>query len=141
VPFPHSLDLALSLNNLANRLSDLGRREEALKVAEEAVGHYRALAEARPDAFNAELAQSLWVWGNLYGESDKPDLAVSTLAEAIQYLTPTFSRVPLAVARIMDGIVQSYVALSASIGREPDVKLLGPVMEIFEKLRLKEQGI
>jgi len=64
------------------------------------------------------LARSLWVWGNLYGESDKPDLAVNTLAEAIQCLTPTFSRVPMAVAEIMAGIVQSYVARSASIGRE-----------------------
>ena len=30
-------DLATSLNNLSNRLSDLGRREDALAVAEEAV--------------------------------------------------------------------------------------------------------
>ena len=40
-------------------LSALGRREEALKAAEEAVGHYRALAEARPDAFIPDLALSL----------------------------------------------------------------------------------
>ena len=38
-------------------LSDLGRREEALKAAEEAVGPYRALAEARPDAFIPDLAR------------------------------------------------------------------------------------
>ena len=47
------------LNNLANRLSALGRREEALNAAEEAVGHYRALAAARPDAFIPDLALSL----------------------------------------------------------------------------------
>ena len=29
-------DLAVSLNNLANRLSELGRREEALAAAQEA---------------------------------------------------------------------------------------------------------
>src|SRR6267378_7782297 len=48
--------LAASLNNLALRLRDLGRREEALTAAEEAVRHYRALAAARPDAFTPNLA-------------------------------------------------------------------------------------
>jgi hypothetical protein len=57
-------DLALSLNNFANRLSDLGRREEALTAAEEAVRLYRALAAARPDAFTIQLARSLWVLGD-----------------------------------------------------------------------------
>ncbi len=52
-------DLAMSLNNLANMLSDLGRREEALKAAEEAVGLYRPLADARPDIFIPDLAGSL----------------------------------------------------------------------------------
>ncbi len=46
----------MSLNNLANTLSDLGRREEALAAAEEAVGLYRELAAARPDAFRPDLA-------------------------------------------------------------------------------------
>ncbi len=40
-------------------LSALGRREEALGAAKEAVGHYRALAAARPDAFTPDLAMSL----------------------------------------------------------------------------------
>ena len=44
-------DLATSLNNLSNRLADLGRREDALAAIEEAVDVYRQLAAARPDAF------------------------------------------------------------------------------------------
>jgi hypothetical protein len=40
--------LAASLNNLAHRLGDLGRREEALAAADEAVRHYRALAARGP---------------------------------------------------------------------------------------------
>jgi len=47
------------LNNLSVRLSDLGRREEALTVAEEAVRLRRGLAAARPDAFTPDLALSL----------------------------------------------------------------------------------
>jgi tetratricopeptide (TPR) repeat protein len=51
--------LAAGLNNLANRLSDLGRYEPALQAAEEAARLYRDLAADRPDAFRPSLAISL----------------------------------------------------------------------------------
>lgn len=51
--------LAVSLNNLANRLSELGRREAALEAATEAVAHYRGLVAQRPDAITPALAMSL----------------------------------------------------------------------------------
>src|SRR5690349_19951120 len=61
--------LAGSLNNLAFRLSELGRRQEALSAAREATGHYRQLARARPEEFMPGLAGSLnnfaarlWGW-------------------------------------------------------------------------------
>ncbi|MBJ7417390.1 MAG: tetratricopeptide repeat protein, partial [Niveispirillum sp.] len=47
------------LNNLSNSLSDLGQRERALAVVEEAVGLYRTLAATRPDAFLPDLATAL----------------------------------------------------------------------------------
>jgi len=46
-------------NNLANRLSDLGRREEALIPAQRAVQLYEQLALSNPDAFLPDLAGSL----------------------------------------------------------------------------------
>ena len=39
------------LLELGNRLSDLGRHEEALTAVEEAAGIHRQLAETRPDVF------------------------------------------------------------------------------------------
>jgi hypothetical protein len=51
--------LAISLNTLATRLSELGRREEALKAAEEAADLYRALAATRPEAFTRNFGISL----------------------------------------------------------------------------------
>ena len=51
--------LATSLNNLAVRLGALGRREEALTAAEEAVVLGRELAAAHPKAFRPDLAGSL----------------------------------------------------------------------------------
>ena len=56
-------DLATSLNNLGAMLSGLGRREEALAATGEAVEIYRRLAVARPDAFEPDLARSLWACG------------------------------------------------------------------------------
>jgi tetratricopeptide (TPR) repeat protein len=47
------------VSDLAVRLSGVGRREEALATAEQAVRLRRALAEARPDAFTPNLALSL----------------------------------------------------------------------------------
>ena len=38
-------DLALSLNNLSNRQSEMGERASALESIAEAVGHYRELAD------------------------------------------------------------------------------------------------
>jgi tetratricopeptide (TPR) repeat protein len=51
--------IAPMLSNLSAHLSSLGRGEDALAAAEETVRLYRALTEARPDAFMPELARSL----------------------------------------------------------------------------------
>ena len=48
-----------SLNSLGNRLSGLGRREDALAAAQAATDLYRRLAAERPDAFRPDLAMSL----------------------------------------------------------------------------------
>src|ERR1700724_3463926 len=49
-------DLAMSLNNLSNRLGELGRREEALAAIEQAGEVRRELASSRPDALRPDLA-------------------------------------------------------------------------------------
>jgi len=49
----------LSLNNLGNRLSNLGRLDEALAASQEAVAIRRRLAENHPNAFLPNLARSL----------------------------------------------------------------------------------
>ncbi|MGH3737851.1 MAG: tetratricopeptide repeat protein [Micromonosporaceae bacterium] len=44
-------DLARSLNNLSNRLGELGRREDGLAAIEEAVAIRQRLATRRPDVY------------------------------------------------------------------------------------------
>ena len=52
-------ELARLLNNLSVRLSEVGRRHEALEAITEAVTLYRRLAQANPGAFLPDLAMSL----------------------------------------------------------------------------------
>jgi hypothetical protein len=52
-------DLAMSLHNLAARLADLGRPEDALAAIKEATSIRRELAARWPDAHHQELKQSL----------------------------------------------------------------------------------
>jgi tetratricopeptide (TPR) repeat protein len=51
--------VAARLDTLGIRLSNLGRREEALAASQEAVDIYRRLAQTRPDAFLPDLAGGL----------------------------------------------------------------------------------
>src|SRR5205823_12020226 len=127
-------DLAASLNDLATMLSTLGRREDALRVAEEAVRLDRVLAAAQPGAFGVALARSLWVLGDLYGETGRSDLAIATLEEGVTLLTPIFVTVPAAVVGAMGGLVQSYVTRCHAAHRQPDENLLGPLIAEFEGL-------
>lgn len=56
-------ELALALTNLGVILGDLGEREGAVDVLREAVRLDRCLQEARPEAFEPQLATSLSNFG------------------------------------------------------------------------------
>ena len=87
-------DLAMSLNNLANMLSDLGRREDALAAVEEAVALYRELAAARPDAFRPDLAMSLNNLSNMLSALGRREDALAAVEEAVAPLPRAGRRPP-----------------------------------------------
>jgi hypothetical protein len=69
----------MSLHNLAARLADLGRREDALAAIEEATSIRRELAARWPDAYHQKLKQSLQVAAWLeHGESDTSPRELNT---------------------------------------------------------------
>ena len=76
-------DLAMSLTNLGNKRSTLGRHEPALVAAEEAVALRRVLAAARPDAFAPDLATSLNNLGNTLSDLGRPEPALAAAEEAV----------------------------------------------------------
>ena len=73
----------MSLNNQSSCLSDLGRREEALAVIEEAVTAYRELARTRPDAFLPGLAMSLNNQSSCLSDLGRREEAPAAIEEAV----------------------------------------------------------
>ncbi|WP_420076945.1 tetratricopeptide repeat protein [Streptomyces sp. JL3001] len=76
-------NLAMGLNNLANRLGELGRREDGFTAAEEAVATYRALAQALPDAFLPNLATSLSNLAVRLGQLGRLEDGLAAIEEAV----------------------------------------------------------
>ena len=82
-PQAYAPDLALSLNNLAAFLSEVGERNEALEAAREAVELYRGLAEASPQAYTPNLAASLNNLANRFLEVGERNEALEAAREAV----------------------------------------------------------
>ena len=75
---------AQTLNNLAVRLSEAGRRdEEALRAAQEATGLYRQLAESNEAAYTPDLAASLNTLANRLSEAGRRDEALQAAQQAV----------------------------------------------------------
>jgi hypothetical protein len=77
-------DLAASLDNLGNSLSDLGRRGDALTATQEGVDIRRRLAQTRPDAFLPDLATSLYNLGIRLSNLDSPEEALRNKRRLVQ---------------------------------------------------------
>ena len=78
-----AVTLAGTLNNLANRFFDLGRREEALVAIEEAVDLYRSLVSIQPDDFRPGLAASLISLSRYRSELGRREEALDVIEEAV----------------------------------------------------------
>ena len=80
-------ELGRLTNNLANRLSDLGRREEALEKAQQALSIREQFAQARPDAFLPNLARSISVSRDCLRALDRLSEAATAGETALRLLT------------------------------------------------------
>jgi len=74
---------ARMLANLAKRLSDEGRREEALEAAREAVVIYQDLAKLSPETFNPDLATSLNNIANFLSDLGRWEEALEAARDAV----------------------------------------------------------
>ena len=83
-PAAYTPNLAASLNNLANILSEVGKQDEALEAAREAVRLRRALAEATPQAYTPNLAMSLTNLAAFLSEVGERNEALEAAREAVE---------------------------------------------------------
>ena len=123
-------DLASALNNLGVRYSELGRREEALKPTEEAVGIYGELAKSNR-AFLPDLATSLGALGAVWRQADDLQAASESFREGLAVLLPAVVAYPQAVQTLAVALLCDYVATVQSLGLEPDSELLAAYATVF----------
>jgi tetratricopeptide (TPR) repeat protein len=116
-------DLAQSLNNQANFLSELGRREEALAAAEEAVAIRRSLAAARPDAFLPDLALSLSNQANRQADLRREE-AVTPSEEAVTIRRDLTEAHPDVFLLGPAGSLNNLAGAVAAVLREADAALV-----------------
>ncbi|MEL7272981.1 MAG: tetratricopeptide repeat protein, partial [Pseudomonadota bacterium] len=118
------------------RLSDLGRREEALSAALRAVEIYEGLASDRPDAFLPNLAMGVSVMGDLLGEFERWDEAVSAQKRALETIVTPFRKFPAAHFGLAMQIGLDYMLACQKAGTEPDAGIFTEVVEIGQRTGL-----
>jgi tetratricopeptide (TPR) repeat protein len=107
------------LHNAGKRLSDLGRREEALQAFQEAVEIRRRLAVQRPDAFLPALAASLTGLGVLLSALGRREEALQATAEAVRLTLPLVARYPRAFLDRLRSRLQNLRQRCAESGQDP----------------------
>ena len=115
--------------------SELGQRTEALKATMEAVEYRRELAEKNRDAFLPNLARSLDTLQSIHQSNENYLEAEAAVAEAIELLTPYFAGIPAVFAQLMAELCCAYNEICEKQEKEPDMKLLTPVIVLFEKMK------
>ncbi|MEV5434472.1 tetratricopeptide repeat-containing serine protease family protein [Streptomyces sp. NPDC052682] len=83
-PDVYEPDLASSLSNLGIRLSEAGRRSEALAAGQEAVEIYHRLAADNPSAYEPDLAGSLSNLGIRLSQAGRWSEALAATEEAVE---------------------------------------------------------
>ena len=127
--------LAGSLNNLSNRLADLGRPEDALAASGEATHIYRELAGARPEAFRPLLATSLNNLSNRLADLGRPEDALAAVEEAVTIRQELARAHPDAFRPGLAGALNNLSNLLAALGRPEDaLAASGEATHIYREL-------
>jgi tetratricopeptide (TPR) repeat protein len=132
-PATYAPDLAVSLNNLSNRLSDLGRREEALAAIEESVEIRRPLAAANPTAYAPNLAGALNNLSNCLSELGRREEALAAIEESVEAYRPLAAANPAALGPDLAMSLNSLSIRLSELGRREEA--LAAIEESVEAYR------
>ena len=123
------------LNHLGNRLSALGRWEEALEATQETVAIYRKLAVGRPDAFLPDLAGGLNDLGAKFIELGRREEALETTQESVAiYRKLAADRPDAFLPNLAGGLNNLGLSFSDLGRREEALKASQEAVEIRRKL-------
>ena len=121
---------AAYMNNLSNRLSEVGDRGGALEAIREAVGIYRGLAEGNPAAFETDLVRALNTLARILSETGESDEELRCFTDETEnFLTGLQARLRLARARwrAEAGGVDDLCRAAELADGQDDPQLLGRV--------------
>ncbi len=134
-PATYHPKLASSLNNLSNRLDELGRREEGLAASTEAVEAYRRLAEANPATYHPKLALTLNNLAIRLGELGRREEGLDAITEAVEAYRRLAEANP---ATYLRKLAMSLSNLSVSLGelgrREEGLDAITEAVDIQRRL-------
>ena len=119
-------------------LSALGRREDALVPAEEAVAIHRELAAGNPEAFRPDLAMSLGMLGSVRRAGEQGAMAVEAFAEGLETILPFAVRLPQAFAPLALSLARDMVSTAEEAGCEltdEQTVMLATLAELVESLQ------
>ena len=119
-------NLAMSLNNLANMLSALGRRDEALAMAEEAVRIRRRLAQQRPEAFLPDLAGSLNNLANMLSALGRREEALPQAEESVRIYRQLAQQRPDA---FLPDLARSLMVRGSILSEDRSCEAMDPLAE------------
>ena len=98
----------------------MGQREAALASTQEAVNLYRKLAQARPDAFEPDLAMSLENLARRIREVGRFDQAVQVAQETLGFYLRRHQRYPQIFDRYVRKTIVLLVELHQTLGKALD---------------------
>ena len=143
MPIPEDIDasirqrnrIAQSLNNLAIRLSDAGKRDEALKAAREATDIRRKLATERPAAFESDLANSMNNLANRLSDAGLRNEALETARKSIDITRKLAAERPGAFELDLAHAINNLATILRDVGLHDEaLKAAIEAVDIFRKL-------
>ena len=140
-PATHTPKLAMSLNNLANRLDDNGQQREALKTAQEAVTIRRNLAEHNPAAHTPNLASSLNNLAIYLDSNGQQREALQTTQEAVTIRRNLAEHNPGAHTPALASSLKTYANVLERSGNTKETARIRQVRdEVLKRMKETEEG-
>jgi len=128
--------LALSLSNIANLLSELGRHEEALAAGKEGLNIRRDLAQAGPEAFTPDLGKSLNSLAKVLSKLGRREEALAAEQEAVNIFRDLAQTRPEAFTPDLGISVNNLANFMSACGRHEEALVVGQeAVNLFRILR------